>query len=215
MEKDSLMDRVHLTINSIVRITLVIATIAAIYNENWLIAFVGAATFILTFLPELFEKGTKIDIPEEIEILAVLFIYATLFLGEANEYYLRFWWWDLFLHTGSAIGFGLIGFLILYTLYAKGKVNAKPLIIATFAFCFSLAIGALWEIFEFSMDQFFGTKMQKSGLVDTMWDLIVAAVGALFASTLGFIYMKNKKFFPLALIMKRFEKNNPKLFNKK
>jgi hypothetical protein len=45
---------------------------------------------------------------------------------------------------------------------------------------FAVAVGAVWEIFDFSMDEPFGTDMQKamfgdpSGLTDTMWDLIVA-----------------------------------------
>jgi hypothetical protein len=47
--------------------------------------------------------------------------------------------------------------------------------VALYALCFSQAIGALWEIFEFAMDRFFGLTMQKpmfddrSGLTDMMW----------------------------------------------
>jgi hypothetical protein len=53
-----------------------------------------------------------------------------------------------------------------------------------------LSIGALWEIFEFLMDSLFGLNMQKSGLIDTMWDLIVDALGALVISILGYLYLK-------------------------
>lgn len=62
---------------------------------------------------------------------------------------------------------------------------------------FALGVGALWEIFEFTMDSLFGMNMQKpmlgdpSGLTDTMWDLIVDATGALVISVLGWRYLKN------------------------
>jgi hypothetical protein len=40
------------------------------------------------------------------------------------------------------------------------------------------------------MDSLFGLNMQKSGLRDTMWDLIVDALGALVVSILGYLYLK-------------------------
>jgi uncharacterized membrane protein YjdF len=60
----------------------------------------------------------------------------------------------------------------------------NPGFVALFAFVFAIALGTLWEIFEFAMDQIFGLEMQKpmfgdpSGLTDTMWDMIVNAIGA-------------------------------------
>ena len=67
----------------------------------------------------------------------------------------------------------------------------SPLLIALFSFTFSLALGALWEIFEFSMDQIFLTNMQTSGVVDTMWDLIADALGAFSMSVIGFLHLKH------------------------
>ena len=43
-------------------------------------------------------------------------------------------------------------------------------------------IGVIWEIFEFSLDYVIGLNMQKSGLVDTMGDLIVNSIGSLFVA---------------------------------
>jgi len=65
-------------------------------------------------LPRLFERGYKIYLPVEFEIIIIVFLYATLFLGEVHGYYDKFWWWDLVLHTSSALAFG---FMILYVLY--------------------------------------------------------------------------------------------------
>jgi len=58
------------------------------------------------------------------------------------------------------------------------------------------------------MDEFFGTDMQKArglcegleecdsrlGVIDTMHDLILDAMGTLIACIIGFIYLKRKKF---------------------
>ena len=64
-------------------------------------------------------------------------------------------------------------------------MNLSPVFIAVFAFCFALALGAVWEIYEFTMDSVFGTNMQKymldngtaligqAALQDTMKDISV------------------------------------------
>ena len=97
-----------------------------------------------------------------------------------------------------------------------------PGFIAFFAFMFALGMGALWEIFEFSMDKIFGMNMQKpmfgdySGLTDTMYDLIVDAIGALFISVLGYGYLKKAKAKSfLERWIWSFIVKNPRLFIKK
>lgn len=148
---------------------------------------------ILTLIPLLLSKRFRVHIPPEFEVLAVIFIYASLFLGEVHGYYVRYWWWDALLHTGSGFLLGMTGFLLVHILNEMENINLhmKPGFVALFSFMFAVGAGAIWEIFEFSMDQIFGSNMQKSGLVDTMWDLIVDTLGALFISLLGWAYLKN------------------------
>ena len=69
-------------------------------------------------------------------------------------------------------------------------------------------------IFEFGVDQILGFNMQKSGLVDTMWDLIVDSIGAFFASLLGFLYLKGEKRFSVAVLIERFVRDNPRFFSR-
>ena len=147
--------------------------------------------FFITFLPVILGKRFQVKIPSEFELLAVIFIYASLFLGEVHGYYVRFWWWDIVLHTSSGFLIGILGFLLVYVLNEKKEIelDMKPGFVALFAFVFSIAIGAIWEMFEYGMDSFFGTEMQKSGLTDTMWDLIVNSIGALTISILGWGYL--------------------------
>lgn len=205
--------KAYIALLTIVRATLIIGIVVALINREWLVVFIGFMTFFLSFLPFLFEQGFKIDLPLEFELFIVLFIYATLFLGEAHGYYTKFWGWDLIIHAGSAVAIGFVGFIVLYIMDKTSKIRARPITIAIFAFSFALAIGATWEIFEFSMDQLLGLNMQKSGLLDTMWDLIVNALGALFASIIGFIYLKTGEVGIFSRVIKRFEKDNPELFN--
>lgn len=211
-EKD-LAERAHHVTVLFIRLTLVIAGASAVVNFRWMILFVSIAVFSLTFLPAIFERRYKIDLPIEFELIAVVFIYASLFLGEVHGYYTRFWWWDIILHSGSAVALGFIGFTILYVLHKNDKLKGSAGLIALFSFFFALGIGALWEIFEFAMDQIFGFNMQKSGLIDTMWDLIVDAGGALIASVAGYFFLKNKKLKFFGNVMDRFIRENPKLFD--
>lgn len=170
-----------------------IAIILSIFRGEWSTTFISVLTLLLTAAPYIVTRLYKIYVPQGFLFAIVFFIYATLFLGEVADFYERFWWWDAALHTGSAIGFGIIGFVVLLMLFRSEKVNASPLLISIFAFSFALAIGALWEIFEFTMDQLFGLNMQKSGIVDTMWDFIVDAIGAFVASLAGYLYLTKNK----------------------
>ena len=103
------------------------------------------------------------------------------------------------LHTLSGAIIGAIGFSLVYMLNEKDRVAMKlsPVFVAIFSFGFALSIGTLWEIFEFLMDSLFGFDMQKSGLIDTMWDLIVDALGALVISVLGYLYLKSFSLTPI------------------
>ncbi|NCO11591.1 hypothetical protein CO038_00720 [Candidatus Pacearchaeota archaeon CG_4_9_14_0_2_um_filter_39_13] len=205
-------ERLHFWIAVIIVLSLVFAVVISIIQRDYWVLFISIVALILTLSPTIFEWRYKIDIPEELEIATIVFIYATLFLGEAYGFYARFWWWDLVLHAGSGIALGFIGFIIMFVLYKRNKIEASPFILSVFTFSFALAIGALWEIFEFNMDFFLGFNMQKSGLIDTMIDLIVDAGGALIASIIGFLYIKGRKTHVIDRMIDRFVKKNPGLF---
>jgi len=192
------------------RVLLVVAVFYELFEKRWVLMFATAIILFLTYLPEIFEKRYKIDIPTELEVMIVIFIYASLFLGELRGYYTKFWWWDIVLHTSSGVVIGFAGFLIMFVLHKKNKIKSSPFLISMFVFCFSLAIGAVWEIFEFGMDSCFGFNMQNS-LRDTMWDLIVDSVGAFVVSIFCYFYLKGKNFRFVNRIIRTFIRNNPQL----
>ena len=189
-------DLVRLGFILVMQMGFVGAIAIALYEQAWLTLFICVAALIVVWIPPILARSFHVHFPLEFELLLNIFIYSSIFLGEIHEWYTRFWWWDLVLHAGAGIVLGIIGFLILYYLYTTGRLNAAPILLSLFSFCFALALGALWEIFEFAVDSIFGFNMQKSGLRDTMWDLIVDAAGAFVAATAGYVYMvryrKNK-----------------------
>lgn len=185
----------------IVWVALIVAFVLALYDKQWIAVFVSALTFLLTMTPFIIQRRFRVYLPSGFLAAIVFFIYATIYLGELHGYYVRFWWWDIVLHTGSALGIGFVGVVLLIILYKGNRMVANPGLMSFFAFSFAIAIGVLWEIFEFAVDQLFGLNMQKSGLTDTMWDLIVDSVGATIASLVGYLYLKRGSRGPLTSLI--------------
>lgn len=177
----------------IVWVVLGAAMAFAIWSGHWSNVFVIVTAFFLTLLPTVFADRFEIKFPMAFLAAISLFVFATLFLGEVLDFYNRFWWWDILLHGMSAVGFGIIGFLFIFFLFEGDRYAAPPWALALIAFVFALSIGTLWEIFEFGMDEIFGLNMQKSGLPDTMTDLIVDALGALTGALSGFFWLKGRQ----------------------
>ncbi len=215
---------IHQRLAFILQVILFVEIMAAIWNQHWLTAVITTGILLVTLVPTFLGRFFHVFIPAEFVLLAVIFVFASLFLGEIHGYYTRFWWWDIVLHSSSGFLLGIIGFLLVYVLnqIEEIEMHMKPGFVAFFAFLFAIGIGVLWEIFEFSMDSFFGTNMQKamlgdpSGLTDTMWDLIVDTLGALIIAVLGYGYIRTgRKQSFLEQWIKTFIKNNPRFFKAK
>lgn len=201
----------------IVRIIWVIlagAMIVALVGGRWSLAFVSVATLLLSLAPGIVVRRFGVRLPLSFFALITLFVFSTLFLGEVFDFYERYWWWDVVLHGGSAMGFGLIGVLFALFLFEGDRYAAPPWALALIAFAFAVSIGALWEVFEFAMDQLLGLNMQKSGLVDTMWDLIVDMIGASVGATIGFLYLKGRETGAPSRLLSDFIAVNKRLFRR-
>ncbi len=210
--------QIHRRISIFLKVALLIGAILLFLEERYQSVFETFLILFITFLPMLLGSRFDVKIPHEFESLAIVLIYMSLFMGNVQDYYVRFWWWDIALHTGSGFLLGLVGFLLVYVLNEKKDISLdlNPGFIAIFAFMFAMGMGAIWEIFEFSVDQILGTTMQRSGLVDTMWDLIVDAIGAFIISFLGWGFLRTKETDSfLEEWINVFIDKNPKLFNRK
>ena len=212
---------IHRRLTIVLQAILLAGAGAAVWEQQWFAAVLSAGIIAVTLLPVLLERRFQVFIPPQFQLLAIGFIFATLFLGEVRGFYIRFWWWDVALHTGSGFLLGIIGFLLVHVLNETERieVHLKSGFVAFFAFLFAVGSGALWEIFEFAMDILFGLNMQKSmlgddsGLSDTMFDLIVDTLGALVIAVLGYHYLRNsdKESF-LERWIAEFIRRNPRFF---
>ena len=183
----------HRLIVYLVWVTLAVAAIGALVVERWAMSFVALATLGASLIPGFLAARMEIRLPFPFLTFTTLFIFAALFLGEALDFYGRYWWWDIALHGLAAMGFGLVGFLFIYYLFEGDRYAAPAWAIAFIAWCFAVAIGTAWEIFEFSADSLFGSNMQKTGLPDTMGDLIVDMVGAGFGALSGYLFLLGRE----------------------
>lgn len=132
--------------------------------------FTCALTLILFLIPNFVETKLKITLPQTLEVIIILFVFSAEMLGEIREFYLRFYWWDDMLHTlngflMAAIGFSMVDILNKNDIF---KFQLSPIYMAVVSFCFSMTAGVLWEFFEFFMDLFYGTDMQKDFVINSI-----------------------------------------------
>jgi hypothetical protein len=154
--------------------------------------------------------------------LAILIILELIMAGELVLLIYEGLWLSVFLVAAiMLVTLGPIVFASRMPVQIPAEFHILAVVfvfVALFAFLFAVSVGALWEIFEFSMDRVFGTTMQKpmfqdpSGLTDTMWDLIVDTLGAFMISALGWWYMKRKVHSFVDVWIRRFIERNPRLF---
>lgn len=114
-------------------------------------------------LPLRLIRQKTLQIPRVMLVLYIAFLYCAIFLGEVRSFYYAVPQWDTILHTMSGAMLGALGFsmIAIFNNAERIPLNLSPVFIAAFAFCFALALGAVWEIYEFTMDSVFGTNMQK------------------------------------------------------
>ncbi len=162
---------------------------------------------LVIYLPTFLEKKLKIDIPDLLEYMYLVFLFCAIYLGEVRNFYFRIPFWDTILHAMSGGMLAVIGFYIVLILnnWDRMDLHLSPFFVAFFAFCFAVTSGVVWEIYEFAVDRLLGMNMQKyltdtgealigaAALQDTMEDLIVDLLSALVVSTLGYFALVRKK----------------------
>ena len=156
------------TVYVILRLVVICAMIISIVEGMYENLFACSLALIFFLVPAFFEKNFGIQLPTTLEVVILLFIFASVILGELGGYYEKVPLWDTMLHTVNgflcaAIGFSLVDIL---NRNSRFKFQLSPLFVAIVAFCFSMTIGVMWEMFEFSADLFLGTDMQKDFVIN-------------------------------------------------
>lgn len=152
----------------ILRAIVFLILIRNIFVGNYENVFICILTLVLFIIPYIIERQFKIEIPDDLEIIILIFIFSAEILGELNSFYTRIPGWDTMLHTINGFIMGAIGLSLIELLNKNEniKIMLSPIFVAIVSFCFSMTIGVLWEFFEFGMDMTFNTDMQKDYIVD-------------------------------------------------
>lgn len=155
------------TLYVVLRLLVIVTMILQFFNGNFENVFLCGMTLLLFLLPSFIERTVRIDLPDTLEVIILLFIFAAEILGEIRGFYIDFPYWDTMLHTlngflCAAIGFSLVDIL---NRHDKFSFSLSPLYMAVVAFCFSMTIGVLWEFYEFAVDQLLFLDMQKDTVV--------------------------------------------------
>ena len=161
------------------RLVVILVMIAQIFNRNFENVFLCVLTLLLFLVPTFIERKIHVDLPDTLEVIIMLFIFAAEILGEIQAYYITFPYWDTMLHTingflCAAIGFALVDIL---NRSERFSIQLSPLFLAITAFCFSMTIGVLWEFFEALMDHLFLLDMQKDTVVHTISSVMLDPAG--------------------------------------
>lgn len=164
---------------TILRVLVIGVMVAQFFNGNFENVFLCILTLILFLVPSFIERTIRIDLPDTLEIIILLFIYAAEILGEIRAYYIHFPYWDTMLHTMNGFLCAAIGFSLLDVLNRDDHFSftLSPLYLAIVAFCFSMTIGVLWEFFEWAMDMIFHLDMQKDTILHTISSVMLDPAG--------------------------------------
>lgn len=148
----------------------------------------------LIMVPYLLDKIKVYHMDEVLIFFYYFFLLLALVMGSILKFYYKIWWFDLFTHFISGLMTGIIAFILLQ----KNKLVNKKYKWFGFLFIlvFTMSIACSWEYFEFITDKLFQSDAQwvaKTGVDDTMTDMLIATLAGLLSSIYYLYYLHKKK----------------------
>ncbi len=175
-------------------IILIGAAFMSITSRQWKnlsLTLLAMVCLLLPFIITRIANMKHITLPPSFQFITVIFVILAQYLGEIKKFYQTYWWWDLLLHAIAG------SFVVIITLYIiKGIIRKEQettdqrftLFTSLAAFSCSIALGTLWEMFEFTGDYLFKANMVKGGLEDTSTDLLIKIVAAFITSMIYYYH---------------------------
>ena len=159
----------------ILRLIVIGVMVMTIIHKNYESTFVCVLVLILFMLPRFVERNFRIELPSTLEIIILVFIFASEILGELGCFFISVPNWDSILHTTTGFLCAAFGFALIDILNRNDKIKFQlsPIYVALVAFCFSMTIGVLWEFFEFGVDRLFHMDMQKDTIVSSITSVML------------------------------------------
>lgn len=207
-EKTKRRVRIFKRILSFIVLILAIATMVALFyvkKEKMRVRLFFSllqyiAMSIVLISPRLLKKLANFEVPVEVHISVTAFAFLGLVLGDGLNFYGKIGWWDSLLHFTSGIILSFIALWLLQMLILRRKyLFMHRALLYIFVVAFSLAVGAVWELCEYTVDDIFHTNNQQymattrativssddepleghDALADTMKDLALDLAGAI------------------------------------
>lgn len=170
MDKEIKEHRTSFIVFSVLRVLVLAAMVRQVMLGNYEGVFFCVLALLLLYIPSWVQVRFHVELPPPLEITILCFIFAAEILGEVNAFYVLIPGWDTILHTLNGFLAAAVGFSLVMILNDNEGLtfDLSPFFLALTAFCFSMTIGVLWEFFEFAMDFFFHTDMQKDTVIHSI-----------------------------------------------
>lgn len=197
----------------IVRIAMLgCAAYSFIVDHDVIMGFESVFCFIFTHLWDMFQVFGNGSFIEEVTPLSQTMLNLIIFIGIVFGSYAGFFdtvpHFDDFMHALSGFVCASFGYDFAVILQRK-KGPCSVILAAMFGIMFAMTIACGWEMYEFIMDRLYGTNLQLAkpipgfdyaaagyqdagdyGLIDTMTDISMNAIGGIAGMIFMIVYRK-------------------------
>ena len=192
-------NKLSLGIAVLFEIILIVTAIVSITTKQWKNLFLTLLAIVCVMLPFIITRIANIKnivLPSSFQLITLVLVFLAQYLGEIMKFYLIFWWWDLLLHAIFGSFAVIIALYLIQGIIRKEQETSEQrfiLFTLLFSFNFSIALGTLWEMFEFTGDYLVKANMVKGGLEDTSTDLLITILAAFITSIICYFRSLNKE----------------------
>ena len=173
-----------------------------------------AMLFVLR-IPAFIQEIYHFKIPYLLDFVLITFAFSGFILGDVFNFYGRIPYWDSVLHAFSGVVIAYVGFIVIEYLDKEFTIplSVSPLFMSLIVVSVALAIGAIWEIGEYTVDDIFHTNNQQymestrstlydeddiplqghDALNDTMKDLMLDLAGAIGVACIKYRKLEKKQ----------------------
>lgn len=192
---------------------IVLTSIYSFHIGYYAGTFFGLLAVGLSLVPTLVHRKLHIVVPWEVTFLIAFTLF--LYIGGYSYHWNKelYPYYNLFTRFIGSMTIALLGFLAVLIIM---RVSPTCLLfekwqIFFYIVIFTLAIGVIWEIWEFTMDTLaIGsiTTPFQSGNTDTMFDLIIDLAAGMAIAIVGtfYLYRKSALYWADTLLEPGFEK---------
>ena len=177
----------------VLKIIMFVLLVIAFWKNDWTGVFGCIIGIILSFIPSILHKNFNITLPWILDTLIAFALFLHIGGVVLNAYHI-IPFYDTLTHFVSSIIVAFLAFVSIYILdkYWKG-LHMNKYAMAFIVIIFTMAMGVVWEFFEWTTDLLFGTNEQW-GLHDTMKDLLIDTIAGIFIAFIGVNMIKSGRF---------------------